>query len=140
NTTRKSPMSITPSRSGLPAPVPRVARPPTVDLIAIELRSPIFSGALAVGSQLGEADSAAHRGGSRAPLREATQRRVRGGRLTALPGRGLRESAVDADDIRVLSRARLAGEGGPRRVRAAGSAVSAPHVLGDPLAGLLEAR
>lgn len=103
-------MPLTPAPTGLPGSVLRVARPSTVDLIASELRSAIFSGALPVGSPLGEVDIAAQLGVSRGPLREAAQRLVQEGVLTALPGRGLRVSVIGVDGIADLYRARRAVE------------------------------
>ncbi len=132
-------MPITPSRSGLPASVLRVSRPSTVDLIAIELRSAIFSGALAVGSQLGEVDIATQLGVSRGPLREATQRLVQEGLLTSLPGRGLRVSAIPPEDIPDLYLARLAVEGEALRSLIAGTPASALPALEEALTRLLEA-
>lgn len=96
--------------SGLPGSVLRVARPSTVDLIVSELRSAIFSGALSVGSPLGEVDIAAQLGVSRGPLREAAQRLVQEGVLTALPGRGLRVSVIPVEGIDDLYTARRAVE------------------------------
>lgn len=132
-------MPITPARSGLPASVLRVSRPSTVDLIAIELRSAIFAGALPVGSQLGEVDIAAQLGVSRGPLREATQRLVQEGLLTSLPGRGLRVSVIGPDDIPDLYLARRAIEGEAVRCLAAGDAASALPALEAALTHLLSA-
>jgi DNA-binding GntR family transcriptional regulator len=132
-------MPITPARAGLPASVVRVARPSTVDLIAIELRTAIFAGALPVGSQLGEVDIAAQLGVSRGPLREASQRLVQEGLLTSLPGRGLRVSIVPADDIPDLYVARRAVEGEALRRLAADDPASALPALEAALDRLLEA-
>lgn len=121
-------MPINPARSGLPASVVRVARPSTVDLIAIELRAAIFAGALPVGSQLGEVDIASQLGVSRGPLREATQRLVQEGLLTSLPGRGLRVSIIPAEDIPDLYLARRAVEGEALRVLAADPASVLPEL------------
>nr|WP_314845560.1 GntR family transcriptional regulator [uncultured Microbacterium sp.] len=96
--------------TGLPGSVLRVARPSTVDLIVAQLRSAIFSGALAVGSPLGEVDIAAQLGVSRGPLREAAQRLVQEGVLTALPGRGLRVSVIGSDGVADLYTERRAIE------------------------------
>jgi len=92
------------------ASVFRVARPSTVDLIAIELRTAIFSGALPVGSQIGEVEIATQLGVSRSPLREAAQRLVQEGLLTATPGRGLRVSAIGTEHLQDLYDARSAVE------------------------------
>ncbi|GAA3911033.1 GntR family transcriptional regulator [Microbacterium invictum] len=132
-------MPITPARSGLPASVLRVARPSTVDLIAIELRNAIFSGALAVGSQLGEVDIATQLGVSRGPLREATQRLVQEGVLTSLPGRGLRVSVVPPEDIPDLYLARRAVEGEALRCLVAAGAASTLPALETALDQLLTA-
>lgn len=93
-----------------PATVFRVPRASTVDLIAIELRNAIFSGALAVGSPIGEVEISSQLGVSRSPLREATQRLVQEGLLTATPGRGLRVSVIDKDRLDDLYDARFAIE------------------------------
>lgn len=116
-------MPLTPDPSGAPGSVLRMARPSTVDLIAAELRAAIFSGALSVGSPLGEVDIASQLGVSRGPLREAAQRLVQEGVLTALPGRGLRVSVITVDGIPDLYRARRAVEREAVRILArAGSA------------------
>lgn len=97
------------SPAGAPA-VFRVARASTVDLIARELRNAIYSGALAVGTQLREVEISRQLGVSRSPLREAAQRLVQEGLLTATPGRGLRISVIEGDQIDDLYAARTAVE------------------------------
>lgn len=92
------------------AAVPRVPRLSTVDLIAIELRKAIFSGALAVGAPLGEAEIAAQLGVSRGPLREAAQRLVQEGLLVAVPGRGMSVAVIEDEQIDDVYRMRLAVE------------------------------
>ncbi len=96
----------------------RVARPSTVDLVAIELRNAIFSGALPVGSPIGEIELASQLGVSRSPLREATQRLVQEGLLTPQPGRGLYVARVDSPQVADLYRARIAVETEALRVLA----------------------
>lgn len=103
-------------RSGAPASVFRVPRTSTVDLIAVELRNAIFSGALPVGSQIGEVDISSQLGVSRSPLREATQRLVQEGLLTATPGRGLRVSKIGPQHVADLYAARLAIESASLRI------------------------
>lgn len=103
-------MPLTPAPRGIPGAVLRMARPSTVDLITAELRSAIFAGTLPVGSPLGEVDIAAKLGVSRGPLREAAQRLVQEGALTALPGRGLRVSVIPVDAIADLYTERRAVE------------------------------
>ena len=98
------------SRTGGPAPVFPVARTSTVDLIAQELRSAIYSGALPVGSSLREVEISRQLGVSRSPLREAAQRLVQEGLLTAVPGRGLRVTKIVGDGIIDVYNARLAIE------------------------------
>lgn len=88
----------------------RVARPSTVDLIAAELRNAIFSGALPVGSPLGEVETATQLGVSRSPFREAAQRLVQEGLLTSVPGRGLRVSVIAPEHVPDLNEARIAVE------------------------------
>jgi len=92
------------------ASVFRVARPSTVDLIAVELRNAIYSGALPVGGSIGEVEIASQLGVSRSPLREAAQRLVQEGLLTATPGRGLRVSVIGTEHLRDLYDARGAVE------------------------------
>ena len=96
--------------AGGSASVLRVPRTSTVDLIAIELRKAIFSGALAVGRPIGEVEMAAQLGVSRGPLREATQRLVQEGLLTATPGRGIRVSVIGPEHVADVYTARLAVE------------------------------
>lgn len=98
------------TRSAPVASVLRVARTSTVDLIAAELRTAIFTGALPVGSPIGEVEMSSQLGVSRSPLREATQRLVQEGLLTATPGRGLRVSVVGPDEVADVYHARLAVE------------------------------
>lgn len=93
-----------------PIAVFRVTRPSTVDLIATELRGAIQTGALAVGSAIGEVEIAAQLGVSRSPLREAAQRLVQEGLLTATPGRGLRVAEIPAEHLDDLYDARVAVE------------------------------
>lgn len=92
------------------ASVFRVARTSTVDLIATELRKAIYSGALPVGAQIGEVEISAQLGVSRSPLREAAQRLVQEGVLTAVPGRGLRVSVISPQEVGDVYDARLAVE------------------------------
>ncbi len=90
------------------ASVLRVPRLSTVDLIAIELRKAIFSGALAVGASLGEVEIASQLGVSRSPLREAAQRLVQEGILVAIPGRGMSVAVIEGDQIADVYEMRLA--------------------------------
>lgn len=92
------------------ASVLRVSRLSTVDLIAIELRKAIFSGALTVGAPLGEVEIASQLGVSRSPLREAAQRLVQEGILTAIPGRGMSVAVIDGEQIPDVYEMRLAIE------------------------------
>ena len=94
-----------------PVSMVRVARPSTVDLIVAELRKAIFTGALPVGSPIGEVEMSSQLGVSRSPLRESTQRLVQEGLLTASPGRGMRVSVIGADQVADVYDARLAIEG-----------------------------
>lgn len=93
-----------------PTMVFRVPRSSTVDLIAIELRNAILTGALPVGSPIGEIDISTQLGVSRSPLREATQRLVQEGLLTATPGRGLRVSRIGPEHVKDVYDARMAIE------------------------------
>lgn len=107
---------MTRDRSGVsarptsPISVLRVARTSTVDLIAAELRSAIFAGALPVGAAIGEVEIAAQLGVSRSPLREAAQRLVQEGLLTSVPGRGLRVTEIPLERLPDVYEARLAIE------------------------------
>lgn len=92
------------------ASVLRVPRLSTVDLIAIELRKAIFSGALSVGASLGEVEIASQLGVSRGPLREAAQRLVQEGILVAVPGRGMSVAAIEGDQVADVYEMRLAIE------------------------------
>lgn len=92
------------------ASVLRVPRLSTVDLIAIELRKAIFSGALGVGRSLGEVEIAAQLGVSRGPLREAAQRLVQEGILIAVPGRGMSVAVIEGEQIADVYEMRLAVE------------------------------
>ncbi|WP_167132575.1 GntR family transcriptional regulator [Paramicrobacterium chengjingii] len=112
-------------RSGAPVSVFRVPRTSTVDLIAIELRNAIFSGALPVGGQIGEVEISSQLGVSRSPLREAMQRLVQEGLLTATPGRGLRVSKIGPEHVADLYAARMAVESESlRRVMRRGDSVA----------------
>ncbi|MCK3770572.1 GntR family transcriptional regulator [Microbacterium aerolatum] len=101
--------SYTP-RSVTPISMVRVARPSTVDLITAELRKAIFTGALPVGSPIGEVEMSSQLGVSRSPLRESTQRLVQEGLLTASPGRGMRVSVIGPEHVADVYDARLAIE------------------------------
>ncbi|MFA5605799.1 MAG: GntR family transcriptional regulator [Leucobacter sp.] len=119
------------SRLAGQAPVYRVARTSTVDLIAQELRSAIYSGALPVGSPLREVEISRQLGVSRSPLREAAQRLVQEGLLTAIPGRGMHVTRIEGAAIADLYTARLAVEAEAvrllaRRVAAQGEGSLAP--------------
>ncbi|WP_426186379.1 GntR family transcriptional regulator [Microbacterium sp. TWP3-1-2b2] len=87
-----------------------MARPSTVDLITAELRKAIFTGALPVGSPIGEVEMSSQLGVSRSPLRESTQRLVQEGLLTASPGRGMRVSVIGPEHVADVYDARLAIE------------------------------
>lgn len=97
-------------RQEAPVSVFRVPRTSTVDLIANELRNAIFAGTLTVGSPIGEVEISSQLGVSRSPLREAMQRLVQEGLLTATPGRGLRVSRIGAEHVADVYEARMAVE------------------------------
>lgn len=84
----------------------------TAEMIANRLREAIMRGALAPGTQLGEADLAARFGVSRGPVREAMQRLVSEGLLYAIRNRGIFVIDLTTDDIVDIYRARTAIEGG----------------------------
>ncbi len=103
-------MATNPPRHMSFVPVFPVARNSTVDLIAMELRKAIFSGALPVGSAVREIEISAQLGVSRGPFREAAQRLVQEGIFRSIPGRGLRVLTLDNREIEDVYRARLAVE------------------------------
>lgn len=123
-----------------------VTRPSTVDLITVELRNAIYSGALRVGSPIREVEMAGQLGVSRGPFREAAQRLVAEGLLLATPGRGLSVRTIRADQVRSLYAARTTVETTAGRlaverataeqvadVRAAHDALVAAEATQDPL-------
>lgn len=103
-------MAYATSRPGASAPVFPLARNSTVDLIAMELRTAIFSGALPVSSPLREVEISSQLGVSRGPFREAAQRLVQEGLLTSIPGRGLRVTKIETEDVQDVYETRLAVE------------------------------
>ncbi|WP_040836603.1 GntR family transcriptional regulator [Nocardia brevicatena] len=84
----------------------------TAEMIADRLREAVMRGALAPGTQLGEADLAARFGVSRGPVREAMQRLVSEGLLHAIRNRGIFVIDLAPDDVVDIYRARTAIEGG----------------------------
>ncbi len=115
-------------RAVSPISMVRVPRPSTVDLITAELRKAIFTGALPVGSPIGEVEMSSQLGVSRSPLRESTQRLVQEGLLTASPGRGMRVSVIGPEHVADVYDARLAIEAQAARLiikAGAGSVVAA---------------
>lgn len=129
-------MAVNRPHAGASASVFRVARKSTVDLIAIELREAIFTGALPAGSSIGEVEIAAQLGVSRSPLREAAQRLVQEGLLVSIPGRGLHVRTIGDDEIVDLYVARLAVEAQAVRILVADPAI---HAVESALARLQEA-
>ena len=103
-------MKLKSFRPGTASSMIPLARASTVDLIATELRAAIFSGALPVGTALREVEISSQLGVSRSPFREAAQRLVQEGLLTAVPGRGLRVTVISADQVADLYVERLAVE------------------------------
>lgn len=99
-------MAVAPSGGRL-KPIERVA---TSTLIAEQLREAIMSGAIAQGSQLGEADLASRFGVSRGPLREAMQRLVQEGLVRSERHRGLFVTELTSADISDIYVARTAIE------------------------------
>lgn len=101
-----------------------VTRPSTVDLIAVELRNAVYSGALPVGSPIREVEMSGQLGVSRGPFREAAQRLVQEGLLRATPGRGLSVVRIGPDRVRALYEARTSVEttAAPLAVARAGAA------------------
>ena len=126
-------------RPGSSSAVFAVPRNSTVDLIAMELRTAIFSGALAVGSSVREVEISAQLGVSRGPFREAAQRLVQEGLLTSIPGRGLRVTELDAAGISDVYEARLAVEGQAARIVAANRTDEALAMLRESFDAYVEA-
>ncbi|MEE2031507.1 GntR family transcriptional regulator [Rhodococcus chondri] len=91
---------------------PPVARMSTAELIAEQLRSAIVRGILEPGTQLGEAELAAHFAVSRGPLREAMQRLVSEGLLYSIRNRGIFVTELTFDDVVDIYRSRHVIEGG----------------------------
>jgi DNA-binding GntR family transcriptional regulator len=107
-----------PSRAPLGTPpfLSPVTRPSTVDLITLELRNAIYSGALRVGTPIREVEMSNQLGVSRGPFREAAQRLVQEGLLRATPGRGLSVVTIGRDRIRPLYEARATVETSAARI------------------------
>lgn len=82
----------------------------TAGVIAGRIREAIMAGRLSPGSQLGEAEVAARLQVSRGPVREALQRLVQEGILTAVRNRGVFVPELDADDVVDIYLARQAVE------------------------------
>lgn len=113
-----------------------VTRPSTVDLIAVELRNAIYSGALRVGAPIREVEMSSQLGVSRGPFREAAQRLVTEGLLVATPGRGLRVVSIGREQIGPLYAARVAVETTAARLaveRATDAQVAAVRAAHDEL-------
>ncbi|MDO8149386.1 GntR family transcriptional regulator [Isoptericola sp. b515] len=108
-----------PSHRPAPGAAPtlsRVTRPSTVDLITVELRNAIYTGALRVGSPIREIEVARQLGVSRGPFREAAQRLVSEGLVVATPGRGLSVRQIGRDQVRPLYAARATVETSAARI------------------------
>lgn len=125
-------------RAVSPISMVRVARPSTVDLITAELRKAIFTGALPVGSPIGEVEMSSQLGVSRSPLRESTQRLVQEGLLTASPGRGMRVSVIGPEHVADVYDARLAIEAQAARLIIKAGAGSVLDVLESAYALLVD--
>lgn len=126
-------------RAVTPISMVRVPRPSTVDLITAELRKAIFTGALPVGSPIGEVEMSSQLGVSRSPLRESTQRLVQEGLLTASPGRGMRVSVIGPAHVADVYDARLAIEAQAARLIIKTHAVQAIEALEMAYQALVEA-
>ena len=125
-------------RAVTPISMVRVARPSTVDLITAELRKAIYTGALPVGSPIGEVEMSSQLGVSRSPLRESTQRLVQEGLLTASPGRGMRVSVIGPEHVADVYDARLAVEAQAARLIIRGGAPSVLEHLENAYRELVE--
>ncbi|MFZ2178701.1 MAG: GntR family transcriptional regulator [Rhodococcus sp. (in: high G+C Gram-positive bacteria)] len=91
------------------APVSRLS---TAEIIADQLRTAIMKGVLEPGTQLGEAELAAHFQVSRGPLREAMQRLVSEGLLRSIRNRGIFVTELTLDDVVDVYRSRSVIERG----------------------------
>ncbi|MCQ4117678.1 GntR family transcriptional regulator [Rhodococcus tibetensis] len=89
-----------------------VSRQSTAEFIADRLRDAIMKGALEPGTQLGEAELAAHFQVSRGPLREAMQRLVSEGILHSIRHRGIFVIELTLDDVVDVYRSRSVIERG----------------------------
>ena len=107
-----------------------VARPSTAELIAEQLRSAIVKGALAPGTQLGEAELATHFAVSRGPLREAMQGLLSEGLLYSIRNRGIFVTELTFDDVVDIYRSRRVIEGGALELILEGRREQAWHDLG----------
>lgn len=74
-------------------------RPSTAGVIADSIRERIMDGAFAPGEQLTEAQLADQLEVSRGPVREAFQRLVQEGLLTAVPHRGVFVTTIEPDEV-----------------------------------------
>ncbi|MDQ4212909.1 GntR family transcriptional regulator [Microbacterium capsulatum] len=79
--------------------VERVTSPSLPDLIADRLRQAIIEGQIREGEQLVEPDLVERFGASRPTVREALQRLVQEGLLTAIPHRGVFVTTISPEDI-----------------------------------------
>ncbi|WP_277209390.1 GntR family transcriptional regulator [Isoptericola croceus] len=130
------PPSSRPTPGAAPTLSP-VTRPSTVDLITVELRNAIYSGALRVGSPIREVEMAGQLGVSRGPFREAAQRLVAEGLVVATPGRGLSVRTIGVERIRPLYAARTMVETTAARIaveRASDQQVATVRAAHDALA------
>ncbi|GAA1709820.1 GntR family transcriptional regulator [Fodinicola feengrottensis] len=87
-----------------------VSRESTAEIIARQLRTAIMNGAIAPGTQLGEAELAGQFQVSRGPLREAMQRLVQEGLLRSERHRGLFVIDLEPADVYDIYVARTAVE------------------------------
>lgn len=101
----------------------------TPSIVAEKLRQAIAYGALAPGTQLGEAELARKLGVSRGPLREGMQRLTQEGLLLAIRNRGVFVNTMDVGEIRDMYLAREAVERTASRQILQGDHVSAGDAL-----------
>jgi len=90
--------------------VDRVSTASRPDAVAQQLRAAIARGEIAEGDQLVEPDLVASFGVSRPTVREALQRLVQEGLLTAIPHRGVFVTTISPDDLVDIYNARSAIE------------------------------
>jgi DNA-binding GntR family transcriptional regulator len=115
-----------------------VNRQSTAEMIADRLRVAIMRGALSPGSQLGEADLAAHFQVSRGPVREAMQRLISEGLLRSVRHRGIFVIELTYNDVVDVYRARGVIERGAMELILADNRERAHTALGPSVRAMVD--